>query len=366
MDLERLKNDKLAIVAITKEASKLALKLAKLIGSANKEVYLAQNVHSRLLEDMPEVKPFKKVSSLFKGIWQRCNVIVCIMATGIVVRSIAPLIDKKDTDPAIIVLDEKGRFAISLLSGHIGGANDWARYIANLLGATAVITTSSDVQEKVALDLVAKRKGLIVAESYNDLSPNLATVMRSLLDGEPLWIFDPERRIFDELIKHYPSLYLTDRVDPNITTTCGIWVSEQIPPTSLSCLRLHPRNLLVGVGCNRGTSAREIIHLIKDVFCREGLFLGSIQAIVSVEIKQDEKGLKEAAEALGVPLLFVSKDKLKTISVPNPSLTVEKHIGVKGVCEAAPIAIIPSARLIIPKSKSLNVTVSVARVPFQS
>lgn len=363
MDLERLSNDSIAIVAITKEAGKLASRLSELI--KNSRVYLSKSIHPGIIEEIPDAEFFEKVSRVFPKIWSSHNVIICIMATGIVVRTIAPLLGNKASDPAVVVLDEKGRFAISLLSGHVGGANEWAQYVASLLNAIPVITTSSDVQGKRALDVMAKDKRLTIVESYGDASLTLASTMRRLLDGETVWIFDPENRISTELAHDYPSLLIIDKIDETAISHYGIWVSEKLPPNGLKCLRLHPKNLLVGVGCNRGTLADEIISLIKQVFREEELFLGSIEALVSIEIKCEEEGLRQAAKGLGVPLKFVSRSEINSVTVPNPSFIVEKHIGVKGVCEAAPIALNPSAQLIVPKRKFLNATVAVARVPFQ-
>lgn len=368
MASEKRESEQIAIVAITKEAVKLALHLGEILESST--LYIPGHGRDFQREHLPGVKTFESVASVLHEIWNQYNVILCIMATGIVVRSIAPLIKKKNVDPAVLVMDEQGKFVISLLSGHYGGANAWARRIAKLVGATPVITTSSDVKGRVALDLLARERGLVIVEYPGPPPINLASTMRKLLDDEPLWIFDPESYVKSQLTKDYPLLIpvsvLSSKEFENISQFPGIWVSEKIPPEGLKCLRLHPKNLIVGVGCNRGTSGDEIISLIQDVFRREGLFIGSIKAIVSAEIKQDEEGLKEASERLNVPLFFVSMKRLGTVSVLNPSEVVQKHIGVKGVCEAAPIALNPSAQLIVPKTKSINATVAIARVPYLS
>ncbi|MEJ5299971.1 MAG: cobalamin biosynthesis protein [Thermodesulforhabdaceae bacterium] len=364
MASDRQDSEQIAIVAITKEAIELALRLADILKNAT--VYIFQKNYNALKGYSAAVRPFDNISSVFPEIWNRHNVIICIMATGIVVRTVASLIRNKKSDPAVLVIDEQGRFVISLLSGHYGGANAWAQRMAELLGATPVITTSSDVKGKIALDLLARDNGLVIVEHPDDPSISLAATMRRLLDDEPMWIFDPESRIVSQLTKDYPSL--TSVPESSLlrkVNTYGIWVSERLPPEDLRCLRFHPKNLIVGIGCNRGTSADEIVSLIKKVLQQEGLFIGSIQALVSVEIKQDEAGLKEASERLGVPLFFVSIKSLDTVSVLNPSEIVKKHIGVKGVCEAAPIALNPSAQLIVPKTKSANATAAIARVPFQ-
>jgi len=354
-----------AVFALTSPAFNLAKRIQSQI--PNVICYVSEkilyNTEEALINSVQAI-PFKNIGEGIGKAWnEKFSVIVCIMATGIVVRSIAPLIKDKRTDPAVLVIDEAGAFVISLLAGHIGGANYWARRIASAIGAIPVITTASDVRGKPALDVMALQKGCTIIESQKGYG-SLACVMRRLLDGEKVHLYDPESLVLHELVKHYPSISplltseaLSDKQSP------GIWVSEKICPHP-NWVVIVPRNLIVGVGCNRGTEAQEIIDLITRVFDSAKMMTEAIRCIVSIDIKSDEPGLAQAARYFGCPLFFQKQAKLANVRVPNPSDEVKKHIGVTSVCEAAALTFHPKAQLVIPKRKTRNVTVAVAKVPF--
>ncbi len=350
----------LAIIAITRKASELALRIHLTL--PNSICYLPRRLEKEKTFLQKNVSFFDNLSVTIKNLWKASKTILCIMATGIVVRTISSLIKEKSKDPAILVMDEEGNFVISLLSGHLGGANALARKIADLVGATPVITTSSDIQKKVALDLLAQQKNLVIFGRNNNLSPTLPSLMRMLLEEETVYLFDPEGFISKELGDSYPNLIVTDK--PEKANSTLLWVSEKEPPPELPCFRIHPKNLLVGIGCNRNTSSEEIIDFIRSVFIQERLYIGSVSYLVTVDIKKEEKGLLKASKVLGIPIEFVEKDKLENIKVPNPSGIVKKHIGVFSVCESAPIAFNKKAQIIVPKRKTKNVTIAVAKVSY--
>ncbi|MEM5788073.1 MAG: cobalamin biosynthesis protein, partial [Syntrophobacteraceae bacterium] len=292
------------------------------------------------------------------------------MGCGIVVRTLAPLLDSKLTDPAVIVMDEAGKFAISLVSGHLGGANELARKVAGITGGQAVITTASDLQDKIAVDLIAQRAGLRI-ENPRMLSRAAAAV----LDDEPLWLYDPH----ELFTKHLPAFHrfqvissgsagdegngrdLIEKNLPRLRAGLGIWVSELIAPPRVTCLRLRPASLVLGIGCNRGTAAQEIIGLVEQVLEERGLSPLSIKTFASVDLKSDEAGLIEAARYFKSPILFFKREEIQSISVPNPSRTVARHIGVESVCEASAMLSAGSGKLLVSKRKSKNCTLAIAR-----
>ncbi len=394
----------IAIIAITGHGVSLALQLqTKLPGST----CYAPHRHSFALA-MGAVG-FERLGGVFPSLWSEHRALVCIMATGIAVRLIAPLVRHKTTDPAVVVLDERGHFVISLLSGHLGGANRLAREIAGLTGGQPVITTASDVRERPALDLLARDAGLDI-ENIGVLS----RVARAVLEDEPIWVHDPDNRMFPLLpddpelfipwpdaghagasvslpspsfvggeglgdgrargasvsLRHELSLEARERGPgarsrrPRAVCPCvGVWVSERGAPASsgVRWLELRPRNLVVGIGCNRGTTAGEILGLIENTFEAEGLARRSIRGLASIDLKSDEQGLLEAAEALDRPIRFFSKEEIGRVAVPNPSQQVANHIGVESVCEATALLSAQSAVLIVPKKKSKNATLAVSR-----
>ncbi len=373
MDSDAASRERVVVVALTREAAKLALRLQGEL--PHTKVYLPMHFRDEL-GGREGVLLFDRTTTLFPSLWHHYGVIVGVMAAGIVVRGVAPCLQAKQVDPAVLVVDEGGRFVISLLSGHQGGANAWARRIASLLGATPVITTASDVRGKRALDLIALERGLVIAEGGETWPPEprsgqggkvLPEVMRLLLEGEPVWLFDPDGYVTAVLQEEYPTVVVLrdvrDVEEGRLPGGVGIWVSERLPPPRLRSVVLHPPNLLVGLGCNRHTPADEIIALFGRVFHEERFSPAAVRALVTVDLKRDEEGLREASARLGIPLFFVSRDRLSEVEVPHPSAVVYHHIGVPSVCEAAPIAFDPRATLLVGKRKSKNVTLAVAKVP---
>jgi cobalt-precorrin 5A hydrolase len=284
---------------------------------------------------------------------------VFIMATGIVVRTIAARLVHKTTDPAVVVCDEAGRFAISLVSGHMGGANALARKVARLTGGQAVITTATDVNQVPAIDLIAVKQGLTIENPQAIKSVNMA-----LLTGDPIGVHDPYGLVTALLPPH--------QCDPCPTAAfgvrrAGIFVDHMrldLPPPVLI---LRPASLVAGVGCNRGTDVAEIRGLLEETLTDGGLAMASLRALATVDLKADESGLLTLAESLNLPLKLFSRDQLGQVAkVPTPSAMVRKHIGVESVCEAAALLATHRGRLLIPKRKTANVTVAIAADGYSS
>ena len=253
-----------------------------------------------------------------------------------------------------------GRFAVSLLSGHLGGANELARRVAQVLGGTPVITTATDVHGLPALDVLA---------AAHDLSiENLARVRpihMALLAGRPVRLVDPEGILSGEL-SGYPELFSLEPdleralTGPGPTVYVG-FVERDWPP---EWLRLRPRNLVAGMGCHKETPAEELLAFIRRTFEQEKLSLLSLKALATIEAKKDEPGLRMAARSLGVEFLWFTATELKDIPVPNPSPAVARHMHVASVSEAAALKA-GGVELIIPKQKAANATLAVARVNWR-
>lgn len=299
---------------------------------------------------------FDSLMETVGGIFNEYRNHVFITAAGIAVRAIAPWIHAKDRDPAVVVLDQRGQHCVSLLSGHLGGANCLARKIASLTGGRAVITTATDTEGLPSIDVTAMEKGLVIAD-IDGVKP----VNSAMLEGEPLQVFDPDDRL--GFRSHPPDgVMLEYRASENawISGQPGIWVDWRMKIMPRDGILLHPKCMVAGVGCNRATGADEISGLIKETLLKAGISLHSLRALATIDMKKDEAGLCEAAERLGLPLLFFTGKQIETIDVPHPSLTVKRHMGVKSVCEATAILGAGKGRLIIPKTKSGNVTMALA------
>jgi cobalt-precorrin 5A hydrolase len=289
---------------------------------------------------------------------------VFLMATGIVVRVIAEHIKDKRFDPAVVVMDITGRFAISLVSGHLGGANALARRLAEVTGATAVVTTGTDVNETIAPDVIAMEIGGEV-----DDFEVMKKVSAALVDGNATGVVD---------LTGVPAPSLRGALKPNVRVLPSLQALRDSPVVAgivitnrlldLTDFRrpvviIRPKNLVVGVGCNRGTSADEIAGAVGEVLRGHGLSLKSVRTLATVEAKRDEAGLVETAARLGVPLEFCDKAALNAVpDVPNPSEAPMKYVGVQGVAEPAALHV-SGGRLVVEKVKSGNVTVAVAEMP---
>ena len=281
------------------------------------------------------------------AVWSEYRAIVGIMATGIVVRTAAPLLRDKYQDPAVVVCDELGRFAISLLSGHLGGANELARRVAALTGGQAVLTTASDVLGRTALDLWCRDLGLIVADKTA-----FPRVMGRLVDSGVLTVWS--RHPLPELP---PDLRLAaDRGAADLIIDCCAGAGE--------CgVRLLPRSLSVGIGCNRGTPWEDIDRAVAETCRLHALDARSIARLASIELKRDEAGLLAYASRQALAIEFYDSDQLNLVEGVSTSAAVLKATGAKGVAEpAALLAAGAGSVLLVPKQKFADVTVAVAEM----
>ncbi|BBD09694.1 cobalt-precorrin 5A hydrolase [Desulfovibrio ferrophilus] len=288
---------------------------------------------------------------------------VFVAAAGIAVRCIAPLLQGKDRDPAVVALDQRGRFVISLVSGHLGGANNLALEISKITAGQAIVTTATDTEDLPSLDVLAQERGLAIANLDMVKAVNIA-----LLSGETVQIFDPQNwlRLAPEPGKEHP---WTAHFRPVHDTMSwveglpGVWVDHKVITPGKDCLLLHPPCLAVGIGCKRGTPAQTILDCIRNVLSQAQLAPASVLALASITAKQDEEGLLEAAATLNKGLFFYEPGDLIGIPVPNPSERVQQLMGVPSVSEAAALNCTGAETLLVEKTACNGVTVAVAQVP---
>lgn len=282
---------------------------------------------------------------------------VFIMATGIAVRMIAPLLDSKHVDPAVVTVDESAAFAVSLISGHLGGANAWTEKIAAVTGACPVITTATDRAGAPAVDLLAKAHGLTP-----DNPDAVRAVSMALISGKPVLRYDPYQ-VLDSSMSSW-----TRAVDiPEFENRPGICICHYCHDLPENVLVLRPASLCVGVGLNSGTDAGRLCDAVYSAFARHRLSVKSIREFATICEKIHEPGLREMARHFASPLTGYSRAELAEIrDVPTPSETVEKYMGVKSVCEAAAIKAARSGQILVPKQKTKNTTVAVAALDFLS
>lgn len=352
MAIEMLKNKSktgpIAVWAITPNGKMLGQKIRDALKDA--VLFVSAKMEDDTLNKKTTVI-FKKLSKEIHLQFNQFSGHVFIFSTGIAVRIIAPVLNSKTIDPAVVVIDDNGNHAISLLSGHMGGANALAKKVAAIINAVPVITTATDTNRVPSIDLIAKGKGLYIETPQNIKHINMAFLM-----GDPVDLYDPFRFIEDDL----PEPFWTKSIDMDKLAE-KIFCSYEINSVSRETLILRPPVLSVGIGCNRGTGVEEIKDFLISTLNNEGLSINSLYRFATITLKQDEKGLLELSEKMNLPIDFHTREELNSVTtIQTPSNMVEKHLGVKSVCEAAAILSAGNGKLIVPKKKTKDVTIAVA------
>ncbi|MFH9943846.1 precorrin-3B C(17)-methyltransferase [Streptomyces murinus] len=266
------------------------------------------------------------VGEAVRSAFAECEQLVCFLATGATVRLLAPLLSDKAADPGVVCVDEGGRFAVSLVGGHGGGANELAREVGGLLGAEPVVTTATDAVGLAGLDTLG-----LPCEGA------VAAVSRALLDGEPV-------ALDAESTWPLPPLPVSPRGSYTIRLT-----DRDVEPGEREVL-LRPPSLVVGVGASKGAPVAEVLGLIEETLREAGLSPRSVAELATVDAKSEEPGILGAAERLGVPVVTYSAEELAAVEVPNPSAAPLAAVGTPSVAEAA--ALLGGGELLVPKRKS--------------
>jgi cobalt-precorrin 5A hydrolase len=402
MNIEKV--NKTAIFALTEKGSLLALKLAKMLeDSFNEEtinVFIPKRLKNKTMDlnyELNNAKFFKKHyfnnwQETFTGAFRNYKNIICIMAAGIVVRTMAPCLDSKLNDPAVVVVDEKGEYAISLLSGHVGGANKLAKIVASKLGGQAVITTATDVNKKPAVDMLAVKidatlKPIGLLKVFN----------RFLAEGKEVFVTSPFpikpevtegftwQNWTDSFIEKPGAVSVTDTnskvsIPDSYKETCSTVIispyiydlsdtnindtvknNADIKRFSPYVMQLLPKNLVVGIGCRRGVLLEDVesaYNYVLDEFKING---SCIKCLATIDFKGEEGALRLLSKKLQIPLITVTKQEINTLEGTfEPSSWVQKTIGVGGVCEPAARIAAKRGITIVPKQKIGQVTISVA------
>lgn len=278
------------------------------------------------------------------SIFSQYRYIAFISSTGIAVRLSAPFLIHKAVDPAIVVVDDLGRFSISLVSGHLGGANELALKLSEILECHPIITTASDGRAIEAVDMFAKANGLFIEnlEAAKKITAMMVENKCIKLESE------------FELQFGYDNISDID-FDAVVIVSSKQRVSSEMP----YCI-LRPRNINIGIGCRRGKTKEEILRAIYEVFDRYDISTRSIKAAGTIDIKSDEVGIIEACKELGCNMVVFDRDSIGKIEHQFASSDfVKSTIGVSSVCE--PCAHLLGGRLIVPKTCIDGITIAVSK-----
>jgi cobalt-precorrin 5A hydrolase len=325
---------KIAIISITENGKILAKKI------------------SNALKDDPTIIKIdtfhKNVKPTLDNVFHSYSFMIGIMATGIMIRSICNLFKNKIDDPGVLIIDEKGKHVISLLSGHLGGANDLSIKIANIIGADPVITTATDINNKYGIDSLARKYYLKI----NDIS-NIKTINSALLNNEMV-----------ELAINSKYGYLWNDINIKNTYYKGTNPSNMITVSINSiAVKLKPKKIVVGLGSRKNIDSNVVVNAIKNAFKVLDLPLKRIDSIATGYMKQNETGILSAAKILGIPIQIIPEESLKNFNNTdtNGSKFVFEKFGVSGVSEPSSlIAAGKGSTLIFRKTPYNGVTVAVA------
>jgi len=370
MNIENQSNN-LAILSLTEKGVELAIKLAGLM--ENSTVYIPERLKfTRVNSPVVHMNYFNEWQETFSEAFNNYSRLVCIMAAGIVVRSLSPLIRSKFSDPAVIVVDEKGHYAISLLSGHIGGANRLAEEVAAKLHGEAVITTATDVCGKPAVDVLAtwlnarlepvKNLKVINRLLAEDKQVNLYSPLfldKSVKDGFK-WCGWPFMKDNHESQSKFVGL---NRCQEDKFQEPAVIVSTQKIDMDSSCkyIQIKPKNLVIGIGCRKGVALQEVCRAFNKVMQEFYLHEKCVKTLATINIKSEEEAIKQFARKLDIPLLTFTKTEINTLDgTYESSEWVRKNIGVGGVCEPVARLAARGGITIVPKQKIGPVTISVA------
>ena len=347
--------EKTSVLAITKNGVSIGGKL--------KELFPDWSVFapSKLTNEIDGISWYseptsEKIIDLFKS----SNALICIFSLGAVIRLVSPYLKDKKTDPAVIVIDDKTNFVISVLSGHIGGANELTEEIAEKLDALPVITTAADVNKTIAVDLVGREFNWKI-----DDDSTVTKISAHMVNEEPIGVLQEtgNPNWYKKLPKNVVIYENIDELKES-NSKASLIISDKIIETELSkdSVIYRPPSLVIGIGLHWDTSKDTIKEGIKSTLEKFNLSSKSIAKLVSIKKPEDVQGLIDLGEEMEIPVEYVDREELAEITAPNPSETVKAFEGTASVSEAAAIKV-SGGKLIVEKQKfPPNLTIAIARI----
>ena len=340
------------LIAFTRRGCELAASLAGKLSAwaGGEDARIAVSGPARFAEALG-INAYESLDSWTADAFARADALVYVGASGIAVRAIAPYVCDKLHDPAVVSVDEAGRFAVPLLSGHVGGANELARAVADATGGQAAVSTATDVNDRFAVDEWAARQGFLIAEREV-----AKAISARLLEGGTVgfatgfeWEGDLPQGIVEE------SFEIIGARDLGFVVSADDG-NEPFERT----LHLVPRCVTVGVGCRKGTDSDVLRRAVDDALAVAGVSRHAVAALASIDVKRDEPAIRELAEQRGWDLRFYSAEELAAVSGDfESSEFVRSTVGVDNVCERSACA--QGAMLVLGKQSSgVGVTVALA------
>ena len=346
--------EKVSVLAITKNGINIGEKLKELF--PNWDIF----VPSKLSNENKSITWYSeptsdKIIELFKN----SNALICLFSLGAVIRLIAPHLKDKKTDPAVIVIDDKTNFVISVLSGHIGGANELTQEISEKLNALPVITTAADVNKTIAVDLVGREFGWKI-----DDETTVTKISAHMVNAEPIGVFQQtgNKKWYKKLPKNV-TIYNSLEELKKSNSKAHLIISDKIIDNELAqeSVIYRPQSLVIGIGLHWDTTKDTIKDGIEHCLKKFNLSSKCIAKLVSIKKPEDVQGLIDLGKEMQIPVEYVNREELAEIITPNPSSTVKAFEGTASVSEAAAIKV-SNGKLIVEKQKfPPNLTIAIAR-----
>ncbi len=363
----------LAIHAITHGGLAVAARLAAALGAEVRvpERLLALSPPGAIAFALPMRASLTTAFPLYRGH-------VFVMAIGAVVRLIAPLLESKWKDPAVVCVDEAGRFAVSVLSGHAGGGNALTVEVAEFLGAQAIVTTASDVLGTLQVDLLGRDQGWTI----EDPARRATRASSAVVDGASVLLvqeagerdFWPAGRAVPRNLTFATALETAEASHFEAV----LLVTDRLPEDRERDLFdraviYRPKSLVLGLGCDRGTPPDLVARGVETLLARHRLALASVHEVATIDLKADEPALRHLAARLGGRLrLFGAAELDSATGIESFSETVRRHVGTRAVAEPAALLASGASRLLVSKQiytepeAGRSMTLAVARIPFSS
>ena len=346
--------EKVSVLAITKNGINIGERLKELF--PNWDIFVPSKLSNKNKSITWYSEPTSdKIIELFKN----SNALICLFSLGAVIRLIAPYLKDKKTDPAVIVIDDKTNFVISVLSGHIGGANELTQEISEKLNALPVITTAADVNKTIAVDLVGREFGWKI-----DDETTVTKISAHMVNSEPIGVFQQtgNTKWYKELPKNV-TIYDNLEELKKSNSKAHLIISDAIIDDELAqeSVIYRPQSLVIGIGLHWDTTKDTIRDGIE--YCLEKFNLSSkcIAKLVSIKKPENVQGLIDLGKEMKIPVEYVDREELAEIITPNPSSTVKAFEGTASVSEAAAIKV-SNGELIVEKQKfPPNLTIAIAR-----
>jgi cobalt-precorrin 5A hydrolase len=301
---------------------------------------------------------------------------VFVISIGAVVRMIAPLIKDKKVDPAVVCVDDAARYAVCVLSGHVGRGNAFTERVASALAAASVITTASDVRGTLTVDILGRELGWTLDDPDRNVTRGCAAVVNEAPvlfvqeTGEPDWW--PHDQPLPKGVVYTRSL---EGVDPSRYEILLIVSDRDLRATHAAhfenAVVYRPKSLALGIGCDRGTMPDLVERGVRTLLAKHGLALASVKSLASIDKKGDEPALVELSERFRWPLRLYTAEELDVVpGIENPSEVVKRHVGTRAVAEPAALLAAGAAKLLLPKQSyteegaGRSMTLAAARIAF--